>query len=671
MNNIPIVPINTLVSLQPVAVSNTTQNPAQNSVLANIPNGTLLAGFVIRRDAQNQPILRTEFGDVLITTPLFLKTGTEVSLRVDATQPNHARLLTINGQSPEAFAKLQATQSAIIADEVAPSAVIPSQTQAVPRPVQLAGMLLKLQPDADLPPQLLETVRKALGITRTTASEPLPVDITIRAVLNRPQAPGEQPTATRSGQASITTGNMPGPGTAHSPTSPLPPITGPQGTADPIAELPQPAGLSKEALPTRPVTSSATNALQQSASALPEAEPLPASLTANLIQTSGKAPALQPVAVLTQQNLHSAQSIMPQANEAIPSLPNDPIPALARRELAQPVQQAKLTAAIPLPLPDARSAGDVHPAFRDLVKHDPVTLISSNTLRMDASVIGQEAGGDTVLHSPIGILKAFTAKPLPAGTKVEVEVKLPNDAQPLPQGLPSSLPKDMKEITQLARDWPALANLLDTLKAAEAPVYQELLQHTLPTTGRNLTHGLLFFLTALKGGELRNWVGAKAHEAIEQRQTEMLKRLAGEFLALQQASVESSNQGWMSTVIPVMHESLLHQARLFIRQEAEQPEKSQNIKSGQRFIIEVDLTQLGEMQFDGFVLKDASRHQFDMVVRSTRPLPLEMQQDIRDLYDSAAGAAGFKGMLTFQSAREQFVRPLSSMQRDSQSGILA
>src|SRR5688572_291425 len=129
---------------------------------------------------------------------------------------------------------------------------------------------------------------------------------------------------------------------------------------------------------------------------------------------------------------------------------------------------------------------------------------------------------------------------------------------------------------------------------------------------------------------------------LDAKAPEMMRQLAGEFAMLQQTASPAPNapQSWLSFVIPLLHDGALQQMRLFIRREGEE-DASAAQPHGHRFLIEVDMTQLGELQFDGFMQNAAGRRQFDLSIRSERPLPLETQQDIRTIYTNSVEALGF------------------------------
>lgn len=272
-----------------------------------------------------------------------------------------------------------------------------------------------------------------------------------------------------------------------------------------------------------------------------------------------------------------------------------------------------------------------------------------------AQVIGQEKDGATILQSPIGTLKIHMAQPLPVGSTVRLALDvLAPPGTPLPASSTA-----VETITALAQHWPALQ---DALTQADPVIARELAQ-AVPTLGSKLTSGLLFFIAAVKGGELKQWIGPRTAAALELKSPELAARLKGDMLQLQQMLTDSPLQQWNSVMVPMMHEGALEQARLFFRQDhgSDEPAKQRNAKGGkeQRFIVEVDLSHMGEVQFDGFVRPGEKAKQFDLIVRSHVALPAELTQKIRDTFDNAMGSTGMKGYLGFQSGQQHFVRPMA------------
>ncbi len=114
--------------------------PAQTATdvppsLAVLPVGTLLKGFVLNRDADGNPVLRTPQGDFLLQSKLFLRIGSEVTVQVDASGRNfRAHLVSVDGHTPGQIALQDA--AAEIEDSVFRSPLTNASSQ---RGIQTAG----------------------------------------------------------------------------------------------------------------------------------------------------------------------------------------------------------------------------------------------------------------------------------------------------------------------------------------------------------------------------------------------------------------------------------------------------------------------------------------------------------------------------------------------------
>ncbi|HYM04451.1 MAG TPA: hypothetical protein VET85_15970, partial [Stellaceae bacterium] len=80
-------------------------------------------------------------------------------------------------------------------------------------------------------------------------------------------------------------------------------------------------------------------------------------------------------------------------------------------------------------------------------------------------------------------------------------------------------------------------------------------------------------------------------------------------------------------------------------------------EEGTRFVLDVDLSRLGEVQFDGLV----RMQRFDLVLRSHRAIDAEMRRDIADVFRDATSAAGLSGDIVFTTASRFAVAPLEAL----------
>lgn len=652
-----ITPIKTLVTIETLNIASASNNSGQTpNPLSTVANGTFVDGFVVNRTPQNLPVLRTPMGDVLINTPLFMKTGTEVTIRVDHSQPHLARIISIDGKSPEVFAEIQENQRAqgsrdSLQSQMASAVNTQSST---PKPVNLQGIILQLVTRDTLPSNIADSLFRALGLDKTQRAglpqntQPLSLvlkSITMPSPTSAMQAMPQihasvsTPTATApvppSGTTSATSVNN----TLQSAEEIASTTLKPEVT---IARPPQSQAM------TQPATQNASSSLPQTASqASTQSTSQPSAATASqlpisnalLKDTGTTQPPPSPNQTPSTRN-HSA----PDNTIKQPITPPSPSVSSVTQ---QPINSAN---------PQASSQSLPQQQQAQQVRQLSVEITPQKTVAMQALVIGHEQSGDTIVHSPIGSMRIFTQKPLPQGTVMMLEVipqaadaNKPSAPQPFLQNIAQEIE------SQALKDWPALSSLSEELARQDATMLQQFMAANVPSPGKHLTQTMLFFLAALKGGDIKQWIGQKSLDAMEQKYGDTLKRLGAEFAALQPLFADPApQQQWISASIPVYVDQKLEHIKLYVKQD-ETKDSIRNTANGQRFIIDIELSQLGAMQFDGFVHKESSRKQFDLMVRTAQTLAPATEQDIRTIFIQSLEAMGFTGSILFQPSRDKFI----------------
>ncbi len=269
---------------------------------------------------------------------------------------------------------------------------------------------------------------------------------------------------------------------------------------------------------------------------------------------------------------------------------------------------------------------------------------------LSGTVTSSAAQGPTVIRTDGGEFVVRTASEVATGSRVVLQV-LATPGTVLP-----STPADVlaQSLQNLAHGWPALVEALQALAEGEPQLAAQVTQAALPQTGPQLTTGVLFFLSALFGGRLQDWLGRDALRALE-RHGPILRRLDEDFGQLARFAKEPVSGEWRAVMLPLMHDGELHQLRLFLRrQRGAAPEKDE---AGTRFLLEADFSRLGPLQLDGLV----RGRRFDLVVRTTRALPPHMRSDIGDIFAEAGAAANFAGGVTFQVTANFPVAPLDGV----------
>lgn len=182
------------------------------------------------------------------------------------------------------------------------------------------------------------------------------------------------------------------------------------------------------------------------------------------------------------------------------------------------------------------------------------------------------------------------------------------------------------------------------------------------------------FLAAMKNTDFRSWLGKdNARWLDESGQEGLMKKAVGEFMSMARQFSEAQPHHWQPLFFPVAVEGQIQQLRLFVKRDRK--EKQGNEASDKteetRFVLEVDLSQLGELQMDGFIRAKDKTLQFDLMIRSHTPLSQEVQQDILRIYNDTGAITGYKGSLGFQAMKDFPVNPMEEVAKHSLGNVTA
>lgn len=698
----------TLISLIPAAAQltgiqsspNPQSAPNVPAAMANLPLGTLITGFVLSRDQQGNPVLRTDQGDMLIKSDMFLKIGSEVTIRIEALAGTiRARIMSIDGLSPSLYTQ-QAQQGLIQDDNVVllnttttpntpsqqaaaqathtPIEVLEEPTFTLPDKISVRGVLVSPAPNA-------ASVVSTLPSSIPTPSVPLQpgAEISVRLVTADIVATHTLQTNLGAQTLAITRENLLATqGTIESLIGKTPLITAGQTIPATAQTATQAAGTATTPLPSTTTPASGIVSPPQAPGttvATPGTNP-PGPNPASVPPTP---PATPPTAPTTQSSSLSAMTTTAapaskvSAPVATPLTATSTPPALTPAATSQP----NIPAAIVPPTPSATAApGTSQGASVSAPLAAPATTPAQSTLvpgTMPATVVGTEKSGELVLHTPLGTLKLPSSVDLPTGSQVTLElVALKNPTAPTSPALASNLPLPpaLASVSELSHQWASLSALVSALAKIDPQAAQHIIQNVMPQTGPQMTGGVMLFLFALRGGDIRQWLGAKPINQLEQSgHGELVRKVTSEFNALRTAFLEQPSQSWQMVFVPLAHGEELHQARLFIKRDKEK-EKNEGKKSAAdntRFVLEVELSELGNLQMDGLVRKKEEQVFFDLYIRSMNEFSHDMQHDIHEIFNKTAQMTGFKGTILFQAVDEFPVKPLDEMMAEAAKPIIA
>ena len=665
--NTPISGLTPTALLQGVA-SNAAPGGATNvppGILA-LPSGTLLRGKITSLDTLGNAILNTAKGEVTLKTSLPLQRGNDVVIRLDTSSSGlSARVISVDGLTPKELQQhAQRAAGHPVEDiidtpgqktnvenkpagtvEAGTRPAIPSVDVKLPQESLLRAVLLSRSTDL---PLVLKQLPNSIALTpgRLDAG----AHVTIKLLPHTVQLPTPGAQSATSFTSTVATALL---GTQNpAPQTATPSATGyyPLPTAN-TAGTTAPAGTA----PGQPATTAPTAGTPNTTTSTPGA---PTAST----PTAGTTPATTPLTAqpaTTGTPTTPATSTAGGVTTANPTATSTTAPSAATTTTQTPAtgtttntaaQNTATPTATPPTSPTPNAPASTTPAATAAAT-TPTQALQQGLL--SAQVIGTEQSGETVVKTALGTIKldlpmiAGERPTLPPGTQMSLQLVAlePAVTNAVATATNTSVPASLSE---LSTHWHALREAVEIIQQANPALGQQVVEQLIPQPGPKMAATTLFFVAALRGGDMKQWLGRPAMEALEQLQRgDLINRLTAEFATLRQFFAESPSPNWQAAFVPVNHGDEWQQARLFVRKDPEDGEKNGE-RIGTRFIMEVELSNFGAMQFDGFIRKQKQATQFDLIIRSYVALPAENRQGIRDIFSEASEITGFKGGISFQ-----------------------
>lgn len=264
-------------------------------------------------------------------------------------------------------------------------------------------------------------------------------------------------------------------------------------------------------------------------------------------------------------------------------------------------------------------------------------------------VSGSHGAGQTLVQTHAGPVTLPTAQPLPPGTELRFEIitlqtsasgtaqhGLMHGAQPILDG-----------------DWPAFEDALSSLRDIAPGAHQHIIQSALPRADAQLATNILFFLSALRGGDIKNWLGDGPMRILDRTRPELAARMRADMSQMARTVDDPASGEWRLMGVPFLHGSELDRIQMLVRDRDAGDDESEDDKDSTRFVVDLNLSRLGHLQIDGLVGDKNKR--LDMVLRTDEPLPPRMREDIRRLFTDALDVTGLEGSVGFQAAPGKFV----------------
>jgi hypothetical protein len=204
--------------------------------------------------------------------------------------------------------------------------------------------------------------------------------------------------------------------------------------------------------------------------------------------------------------------------------------------------------------------------------------------------------------------------------------------------------------------WPTMQDILSTLTSLAPQVaHNNFNLVPSPAQPQMMGAGIVFFLAAMRSGDLSQWLGERATDILRRSgRSDLFQKLTRETITnSRQADSLGPATEWRTAPIPMMIDNNIYKMILHWRREDQDAHENSDKKGGaQRFIFDLNFPNMGALQIDGLILSK----RMDMVLRTEHPLSPAMQQDIRALYTQALDHTSLYGEIGFQSQIENWVR---------------
>lgn len=297
----------------------------------------------------------------------------------------------------------------------------------------------------------------------------------------------------------------------------------------------------------------------------------------------------------------------------------------------------------------SEKAGNTHATLVGFTenKHLPVIRMTAPQSRSDQHYVLQTPITDILL-----------------GTQIELDItqtKPPNISTQSQLILQGTMPINVNSAPFLTPEiWQAMQEahfaLIQTNPQA-AKAFSNIIPNA--ATPAQIQTTALFFIAALRSGDLQSWMGEKTIETLKSAgKGDVVNRLNSEISNLSRFITEPSPQEWRTLSLPMAWQNDIHKLILHYRKESNGSADNDELNNGTktRFVMNVNLSQIGKVQLDGlFIGNPEGIGRMDLILRTEQKFSQSMRQEMRISYKNALDATNFTGELSFQGQIDGWV----------------
>ena len=209
--------------------------------------------------------------------------------------------------------------------------------------------------------------------------------------------------------------------------------------------------------------------------------------------------------------------------------------------------------------------------------------------------------------------------------------------------------------------WPVFQEIKNILVQVAPQAIQASFNNIIPNPGTpaQLGNAALFFIAAVRSGDLQSWLGDKTFDALRRAgKSDLINRLGTELTSLGRFSSEPMSHEWRAMTLPLAWQDDIYKIVMHYRREDDGgSDEDQAGGTKTRFIMDLSLSQMGKVQLDGlFVGKTDGIGRLDLILRTEQGFSEAMKMEMRQTYKGALDDTNFTGELSFQDQKDQWVQ---------------
>ena len=251
---------------------------------------------------------------------------------------------------------------------------------------------------------------------------------------------------------------------------------------------------------------------------------------------------------------------------------------------------------------------------------------------------------------------------LPMGSQLEINMKALADKQEdngtISAVMATSVPMVNDPYMLMPGNWPIMEEVQQNLAQAGAQSAQAF-GAMLPSasTPAQLGASVLFFIAAMRSGDIQSWLGEKVIDTLKRSgKTSLLGRLGQELSGLSQMNDERISGKWRGMSIPLIWQGEIHKLVIYTSHEKDAfDENDAGGKKGKtRFIVDLSFSNIGPVQLDGLFSGSSGDApgetvgRLDLVLRTKQSFSQAVKQQMRLAYKSALDETRITGDISFQ-----------------------